>query len=802
MRYMNILTQLFKSRKHSKNITLFVIFIGIALRFYFISFASHKYDMATFHSWAINLQKLGPANFYNQIWTDYLPLPLYLTVIAKYISILFKVSFPLAFKSLFTILELILLYILHINIPSRVRKWSTPLLLLSPFALINTTIWGQIDMIPSLLLAISLSLLLYSKRTLSSAIIFALAVAIKPIVLLTLPIYIPILLRQKNFVIFSISSLLIFLIPAIPVVQADIHNLFDLFSKPFIFLFNQSSYQASMYPYTTINAFNYWSLSGANWLPDNISVLGITKQAFGLILFVILAAIVFLKNKKNKSKDLAFNMAGSILVIFYIFTTRMHERHLIYGLPLIALSIHKFRYLLLPYLVFSFTSYINMSSALYWVNNNQVWPIEKGHMILISWINVLMGVFMVASQFKINLHKFKKYILRHKTLSAVFIIALFLRTINLVYPESMIFDEVYHAFTAKSMLVNDQAAWEWWNTSPQGFAYEWTHPPLAKYGMVIGMLVFGANSFGWRIGSALIGAFSILIFYKLTKIWFKNSRVALIAAGLLSIEGIHLVQSRIAMNDVYALFFILLALYLGSSKKWKHSAVAFGFALSSKWSAVYALMPILIIYAKQFTQIDIRTIVNAIRLILISVIVYILLYTPFFLSGHTFAQFQELHWQMWNYHTSLIATHSYESTPSQWVLALRPIWYHVERFRGFISNIYNHANPAIAWLGLIAIVDLIRRKDYKISLALISYLSFLIPWTISPRIMFNYHYLPSITFLVMILAYWINLIPRNYLRPIISIIILTFIILWPMYTGTKAPQEYWDIIFSIFPTWK
>ncbi|PIS18302.1 phospholipid carrier-dependent glycosyltransferase, partial [Candidatus Collierbacteria bacterium CG09_land_8_20_14_0_10_46_12] len=71
-------------------------------------------------------------------------------------------------------------------------------------------------------------------------------------------------------------------------------------------------------------------------------------------------------------------------------------------------------------------------------------------------------------------------------------------------------------------------------------AYEWTHPPLAKYGMVTGMLLFGENSFAWRLGSAVMGVASILGLYLLVLSLTKQESIALLAAFLVSIEGLHI----------------------------------------------------------------------------------------------------------------------------------------------------------------------------------------------------------------------------------------------------------------------
>ena len=89
----------------------------------------------------------------------------------------------------------------------------------------------------------------------------------------------------------------------------------------------------------------------------------------------------------------------------------------------------------------------------------------------------------------------KKFISKFYFEILIFGFAFITRFFRLDYPKTHIFDEVYHAFTAEQMAKGNPAAWEWWNTPPPGFAYEWTHPPLAKEFMWLAISIFGDNSF-------------------------------------------------------------------------------------------------------------------------------------------------------------------------------------------------------------------------------------------------------------------------------------------------------------------
>src|SRR5579859_5085331 len=135
------------------------------------------------------------------------------------------------------------------------------------------------------------------------------------------------------------------------------------------------------------------------------------------------------------------------------------------------------------------------------------------------------------------------------------------RVYRLNYPPQYMFDEVYHAVTAKLILHNDPRAFEWWNPPPEpNTAVDWLHPPLAKYTQAFGMYFFGENSFGWRISSVVFGTLLIFATAKLAEEFFDDKFVALTAAFLAACDGLLLTQSRIAMNDIHVAFFIIVTL--------------------------------------------------------------------------------------------------------------------------------------------------------------------------------------------------------------------------------------------------
>lgn len=786
---------LFKKILQSRGTYYFIIVLGFAIRLYGSLTPAQPYDIATYHAWGNHLLSVGPMSFYDNIWSDYLPLPILTFAFPAYFSQIFNLNFALIFKLLHSIIEIILIFLIGKHFTSAISSkiFVSSLLLFSPAIFGNTAFWGQVDSIPTLLTLLSFITM--------SPYWFGLAVAYKPIMILTAPILFIKNIKEGNWWKFTLYSSLTFLLTGLPTGGLNF----------FSHLWQRTVSQADTYPFLTINAWNFWSLIPVNqWIADSTSVLGISGKSLGLAIFLSLCKYCLNTWRKTSFNPIySYRLAAIILILFYTFTTRMHERHLLFGLPFLAIAAYYQRYLVIPYTLYSILYTLNLYSAFYWVNHSQTWPFPPLATSLSSWATVLTAISLVFIwDWKKFLSSLSSHLSSNKLLFIILILASLLRFVNLSHPKAYIFDEVYHAFTAKELLHNNIAAWEWWTTPPPGVAYEWTHPPLAKYGMILGMLLFGENELGYRIPSALLGVLSILGIYYLTLSLTLSKPTALISALLLSLEGTHIAQSRIAMNDVYMLNFLIWSLYAAVKSRWKLSAVFYGLSLASKWSALYGVIPLALIYLQEYSLklnfiAFIKYLFSCLRLLLISIFIYILSFTPFIIAGHSWEQWWELHRQMWYYHTHLVATHGYQSTPIQWIFAARPVWYWVEYGKGVISNIFVQGNPLILWLGLAALVLQINKIFlYPYSILYTLYFILTLPWVYSPRIMFYYHYLPSASFLCILLATFIIDLPKKYQLLLLFVSLISLFLISPMLYGFPMSEKFWNQLFTIFPTWK
>ena len=169
-------------------------------------------------------------------------------------------------------------------------------------------------------------------------------------------------------------------------------------------------------------------------------------------------------------------------------------------------------------------------------------------------------------------------------------------------------------------------------------------------------------------------------------------------------------------------------------------------------------------------------------------------------------------WQMWHYHTTLTAGHPYYSKWWEWLLDIRPVFYYVDRGDGWVANTYNLGNPLLYWSFPIAIVLgawlIWRKRDLRLALVLAAFLMNWLPWALSPRGLFFYHFLPSVPFLVLLVAYcltwlWRQPSPRwRRVPPIyLAVIFICFAFFYTQLAAWPVPEWYADIHYWL-PSWQ
>jgi dolichyl-phosphate-mannose--protein O-mannosyl transferase len=198
--------------------------------------------------------------------------------------------------------------------------------------------------------------------------------------------------------------------------------------------------------------------------------------------------------------------------------------------------------------------------------------------------------------------------------------------------------------------------------------------------------------------------------------------------------------------------------------------------------------------------------------------IYTLCYIPFFTLGHNFLDMVTLQTEMFNYHDHLVATHPYASSWWQWPILERPISYFYHDFRigagtndpaaCCVAEILALPNPFVWWFGLLT-VPLVgflawseRNRGY--ALLIVAYLLQWLPWILSPRIAFEYHFFPNLALIVLcnavVLQKLWNWVPAGATSPFIprlgvgvylAVVAWAFVFFYPVLAGTHVTWDAW-----------
>lgn len=414
---------------------------------------------------------------------------------------------------------------------------------------------------------------------------------------------------------------------------------------------------------------------------------------------------------------------------------------------------------------------------------------------------------------------------------------------RLDYPAKMYFDEVYHVPAAMTMASGDFiTAFDPYVASYDGeHTIDWLHPPLAKYFQASSMALFGKHPIAWRLPSVLFSLFSILLFYGLLRMigerflftqfrakrQILTQRLALVGAFLLSIDGILLPLSRIAMNDVVVLCFTLLAVllyvfYLDRQRDYYLLGVGFalGLALASKWSAGWLITALLLhqLWGKPAWH---RVPYLLFVFLGIPSFVYCLSYVGAFLQGMTLGTWFDLQQLMLQSQLHNPYTHAYSSGPLAWILNWRSVWLYGEQQTfvadGFVAQSYVIENPLLVWYMLWALLlsvrflivgDLGKKERKVIVLLLLLYCSMVLPWLLIDRILFLHHYLLAIPFGLALVSYqlvcWSQLPGSKPLHFFYSLFwpAWVFLLFYPHWTALPVPIWFADVVYFTLPSWR
>ena len=160
---------------------------------------------------------------------------------------------------------------------------------------------------------------------------------------------------------------------------------------------------------------------------------------------------------------------------------------------------------------------------------------------------------------------------------------------------ALVFDETYYVNAARRILGWTVAAGSPYADSPAGIDPNSEHPPLGKVLIAASMRAFGDNPLGWRFPSLVAGLVVVLAVYLLVRSTGRGPWLAVYAAGVVMLDNLLLVHSRIATLDVLFLAPLMVGAVLVLRRQWWWAGVACGLAVLVKVPAVFGLLALVVL---------------------------------------------------------------------------------------------------------------------------------------------------------------------------------------------------------------
>jgi dolichyl-phosphate-mannose-protein mannosyltransferase len=419
-----------------------------------------------------------------------------------------------------------------------------------------------------------------------------------------------------------------------------------------------------------------------------------------------------------------------------------------------------------------------------------------------------------------------------------------LRLKGLRAPGGMIFDEFY---------ANDACWYLYSSASKCGFRGEITavHPPLGKWLIAAGIRIFGYDPTGWRIASVIVGTLTVAAVYLLARRLLNSTLGAIVTSGLLALDFLHFVMSRMAMLDVFVTFFGVAAfLFLildrdrllegrfGSAGRWRAvrdrpwrvaAGAAAGLGAATKWSGWFVLAAIIcltVAWELRSRRVQGRPgpLVSVIRqegpsialgLLLLPLVVYLVTFAGR-IDGSLLAwpwapqswlrAFVDRQAAMARFHLPLGGNNPYASPAWSWLLLKRPVvFYLLQTPPDQVREVLATGSPLVWWASIPALVLVavnMLRRNARVSAegAILAGFAFAyLPWLgfgLERSQLFMFYLLPAVPFMCLALGYVATMISRSMRgRAVLGIFALGAIVLfafyYPLLADRPLPPSSW-----------
>ncbi|MFT8315829.1 MAG: hypothetical protein ABF633_16505 [Clostridium sp.] len=374
-----------------------IFVIGFLLRIYLgLLIDGQPFDINLYKRWATAAANNLLTVYGNDSSIDYPPVYIYiLCIIGKLANIsLLSKYYYLLLKIPSIIADILSSYFIYRIANKRTYKELSILLgafyIFNPAVLMNSTIWGQADSFFAFIVILSVFLLSENKLIFSS-ILFTVAVLMKPQGIILLPLLLFELIRRKN-----LKSILYCVLPAL-ITTLIIILPFSISNGNIIWIFNLYKNTIGEYPYASDNAFNFFSLIGANMTRDTTTMFIFSYHTWGMIFIVLITLFSGFIYIKAKNRSFVYIVALIQVVGVFNFSVGMHERYMFTAviISILAYIYAKDKRLLILSALFTLIIYINTHVVLFNQFNGSNALLYNAITILTSLLNVLGFLYLL-----------------------------------------------------------------------------------------------------------------------------------------------------------------------------------------------------------------------------------------------------------------------------------------------------------------------------------------------------------------------------------------------------------------------
>ncbi|KKS86293.1 MAG: hypothetical protein UV59_C0001G0016 [Candidatus Gottesmanbacteria bacterium GW2011_GWA1_43_11] len=377
---------------------LLVIFVGMGLRI-ILNTAVESFDFYAFVMWAKYLSTHSVTDVFEFLpegYTPYPPLYYYVLMLLGHLISLLNLWDNTWLTYLIIRTPVFLADIgVCLLVYRLTKKYVSPkaaipasiFYFLHPVIVYNTSVWGQIDSVVTLLGLLSIAFFI-SHRYFRAILIYTLGVLTKLQILALLPI-----IGFLSLVSGSGRRLFKYALILVPVVAAPFVPI--VLSKGIKWTWDYFFTIPNWYAYTSVYTYNLWAPFGFI-VSDNTKLLNVIEYKYiGILLFWFVALLILqpLFIKKNRTPLVLLFAAFLLWYDFSFFATRIHSRYLIYSFGFFAPFVTRFP---LTGLLLSFLMVLNLLLPLQVDVLRPVTEFLNKPAVIILFVIFAFGLFIIS----------------------------------------------------------------------------------------------------------------------------------------------------------------------------------------------------------------------------------------------------------------------------------------------------------------------------------------------------------------------------------------------------------------------